>query len=351
MTEFELIDRIRRRALQRSDVILGIGDDAAVLQVPLGKHLVAATDTLNAGVHFPEATAPADIGWKALAVNLSDLAAMGAEPAWCTLSLSLPSSDAAWLDGFLDGFLELAEQHRVALVGGDTTRGPLSICVTAHGLVEPGRALRRDGARPGDDVWVSGTLGDAAAALGGGGVALEALLGAALDDGRDVGGEVGGLARCHARHQVGGGRRHDDQVGGARQLDMAHLGLIGEAVKVGEHAGPAQARHRQGRDELFRRARHDAAHADAFLPGAPDQLQTLVGRDAAADDEQDLLAVQHVPGLRGRQAHYARDGPLARIGSEPNLVMPAQAGISLGGCKLPRRRGHQPSRDLCITPP
>lgn len=165
MTEFDLIDRIRARAATREDVILGIGDDAALLQVAAGKHLVIATDTLNAGVHFPHDTAPADIGWKSLAVNLSDLAAMAAEPAWCTLSLSLPESDAAWLDGFLDGFLAVAAQHRLALVGGDTTRGPLSVCVTVHGFVEPGRALLRTAARVGDDVWVSGTLGDAAAAL------------------------------------------------------------------------------------------------------------------------------------------------------------------------------------------
>lgn len=165
MAEFELIDRIRARAETRDDVLLGIGDDAALLRVPAGRDLVVATDTLNAGVHFPEGTAAADIGWKALAVNLSDLAAMGARPAWCTLSLSLPEADMAWLDGFLDGFLELAALHRVALVGGDTTRGPLSVCVTAHGLVEPGRALRRDGARAGDEVWVTGTLGDAAGAL------------------------------------------------------------------------------------------------------------------------------------------------------------------------------------------
>jgi thiamine-monophosphate kinase len=167
--EFDLIARInaRQQALQsvRDDVVLGIGDDAALLQVPAGMQLVVATDTLNAGVHFPDDTAPADIGWKALAVNLSDLAAMAAMPAWCTLSLSLPQSDAAWLDGFLDGFLSLAAQHGVVLVGGDTTSGPLSVCVTVHGFVEPGRALRRDGARPGDDIWVSGTLGDAAAAL------------------------------------------------------------------------------------------------------------------------------------------------------------------------------------------
>lgn len=164
-TEFALIDAIARRVAARGDVVLGIGDDAAILSVPTDRQLVVAMDTLNAGVHFPGETLPADIGWKALAVNLSDLAAMGARPAWCTLSLSLPASDSRWLEGFLDGFLALAARHGVALVGGDTTRGPLSVCVTAHGLVEPGRSLRRDGARVGDDVWVTGTLGDAAGAL------------------------------------------------------------------------------------------------------------------------------------------------------------------------------------------
>jgi thiamine-monophosphate kinase len=163
--EFDLIARIRERAGTREDVVLGIGDDAAVLRVPAGQDLVASTDTLNAGVHFPQDTAPADIGWKALAVNLSDLAAMGATPAWCTLALSLPDADPAWLDAFLDGFCALAAVHDVALVGGDTTRGPLSITVTAHGLVPHGTALRRSGARIGDDIWVSGTIGDAAAGL------------------------------------------------------------------------------------------------------------------------------------------------------------------------------------------
>ena len=173
--EFELIDRIRARAATRGDVVLGIGDDAAILQPPPGKQLVVTTDTLNEGVHFPEITRPEDIGWKTLAVNLSDLAAMGAQPAWCTLSLSLPRPDRQWLDGFLDGFLELAMQHGIAVIGGDTTRGPLSLGVTAMGFVEPGRALRRDGAQVGDDVWVTGTLGDAAAAL------QSLLAGAALD--------------------------------------------------------------------------------------------------------------------------------------------------------------------------
>ncbi len=164
-SEFDLIARIRARVAARDGVIVGIGDDAAILRMPPGHRLVVAMDTLNIGVHFPAETASADIGWKALAVNLSDLAAMAATPAWCTLSLSLPQPDAAWVDGFLDGFLELAVRHDVALVGGDTTRGPLSVCVTAHGLVAPRGALLRSGARVGDDIWVTGTLGDAAAAL------------------------------------------------------------------------------------------------------------------------------------------------------------------------------------------
>ncbi|MGY0560231.1 thiamine-phosphate kinase [Luteimonas sp. A277] len=163
--EFDLIARIRARAAARADVVLGIGDDCALLQPPAGMQLAVTADTLNAGVHFPQDSVPGDIGWKALAVNLSDLAAMGAVPVWCLLSLSLPTSDESWVDAFLDGFLGLAAMHNVALVGGDTTRGPLSIGVTAHGLVAPGSALRRNDARDGDDVWVSGQLGDAAAAL------------------------------------------------------------------------------------------------------------------------------------------------------------------------------------------
>jgi thiamine-monophosphate kinase len=163
--EFALIDRIRARARRRDDVALGIGDDAALLRVPAGMLLAVSTDTLVAGRHFPEDTAAADIGWKALAVNLSDLAAMGAQPAWCTLALTLPDADADWLDAFLDGFCELADAHDVALVGGDTTSGPLAITVTVHGFVPDDDALRRAGARVGDEVWVTGTLGDAAGGL------------------------------------------------------------------------------------------------------------------------------------------------------------------------------------------
>ncbi|MEG8128846.1 thiamine-phosphate kinase, partial [Xanthomonas hortorum pv. gardneri] len=165
MPEFDLIARLRARISARADVPLGIGDDAALLQPPPGEQLAITADTLNAGVHFPHETRAEDLGWKTLAVNLSDLAAMGAQPRWCTLSLSLPHDDAEWVDAFADGFFALADAHAIALVGGDTTRGPLSCAVTAIGSVPPGAALRRDGARVGDDVWVTGAPGEAAAAL------------------------------------------------------------------------------------------------------------------------------------------------------------------------------------------
>lgn len=168
--EFRLIDRIRERTAQsREDVRLGIGDDAALLAPPLGQELAIAIDTLVEGVHFPRGTAPADIGWKALAVNLSDLAAMGASPAWALLALTLPGTDAesvnAFVDGLADGFAQLARPYRLALVGGDTTRGPLALSVAVHGFVPPGQALTRAGARVGDVVLATGTLGDAAAGL------------------------------------------------------------------------------------------------------------------------------------------------------------------------------------------
>ena len=166
MAEFDLIELIRARcAIARDDVRLGIGDDAALLAVPAGQLLATSTDTLVAGVHFPAQTTAYDIGWKSLAVNLSDLAAMGATPAWATLALTLPESDARWVTDFADGFAALAREYKLALVGGDTTQGPLSITVTIHGFVPDGTALLRSGARVGDAVYVTGTPGDAAAGL------------------------------------------------------------------------------------------------------------------------------------------------------------------------------------------
>jgi len=166
VAEFDLIELVRVRcARARDDVHLGIGDDAALLAPPEGKVLAVSTDTLVEGIHFPKDTAPADLGWKALAVNLSDLAAMGAVPAWATLNLTLPRADARWVEEFSDGFAALAREHDVALVGGDTTQGPLSITLTVHGFVREDAALRRAAARVGDVVCVTGTLGDAAAGL------------------------------------------------------------------------------------------------------------------------------------------------------------------------------------------
>lgn len=164
--EFSLIDHyFSNLTSSRPDVELGIGDDCALLRVPPGKQLAVSLDTLVAGRHFLPDCDPEALGHKALAVNLSDLAAMGAEPAWATLGLTLPEIDETWLTGFARGFGELAECFGVQLVGGDTTRGPLAISIQIHGLVSPERVMRRDGARPGDLIYVTGTLGDAGLAL------------------------------------------------------------------------------------------------------------------------------------------------------------------------------------------
>lgn len=165
-SEFQLIEHhFTRLGTVRPDVLLGVGDDCALLQVPEGKTLAVSIDTLVEGVHFLPGVDPESLGHKALAVNLSDLAAMGAEPAWVTLALTLPRVDEAWIEGFCRGFAHLANRFRVQLVGGDTTRGPLTISLQVHGFVEAGGALRRDAARVGDLLYVSGTLGDAGLAL------------------------------------------------------------------------------------------------------------------------------------------------------------------------------------------
>lgn len=164
-SEFELIERFFRRPPRGPGVVCGIGDDAAVLRLPAGHDLVATVDTLIEGVHFPPLTSAFDIGHKCLAVNLSDLAAMGAAPLWTTLALSLPRADEAWLEGFREGFFCLARHHGVDLVGGDTTRGALSITVQALGTTPRSAALTRSGARVGEHIYVTGTLGEAALAL------------------------------------------------------------------------------------------------------------------------------------------------------------------------------------------
>ncbi len=161
--EFELIERFFTRPVRRA--VLGVGDDCAVLAPAPGMQLCVSSDMLVEGRHFLSTVAPQRLGHKALAVNLSDLAACGAEPLAFTLALALPRADEVFLQGFAEGLWALAERHGIELVGGDTTAGPLNICITAIGQVPAGQALLRSGARAGDELWVSGTLGDARAAL------------------------------------------------------------------------------------------------------------------------------------------------------------------------------------------
>lgn len=178
MNEFDLIARyFTRPPATRPDspLQLGIGDDCALLVPPPGEQLAISTDMLVEGRHFFEGADPEALGHKALAVNLSDLAAMGAKPLGFSLALALPAADAGWLEGFARGLFALADAHEAELIGGDTTRGPLNICITVYGSVPAQMALRRDAAQAGDELWVSGTLGDAR-------LALEALQGKHLLD-------------------------------------------------------------------------------------------------------------------------------------------------------------------------
>jgi thiamine-monophosphate kinase len=164
--EFELIRRyFDRPGPAAAGVVLGVGDDCALLQPAAGQRLAISTDMLVEGRHFFPDVDPAALGHKALAVNLSDLAAMGAQPIGFTLALALPRADEAWLGAFSRGLFELADAAACPLVGGDTTKGPLNLCITVFGQVPPGQELRRSGAQVGDEVWVSGTVGDARLAL------------------------------------------------------------------------------------------------------------------------------------------------------------------------------------------
>ncbi|OCA56394.1 thiamine-phosphate kinase [Photorhabdus namnaonensis] len=164
--EFDLIARyFDRQEINRRDVNLGIGDDCALMTLADKQQLAVSTDTLVSGVHFLPDISPEDLAYKSLAVNLSDLAAVGADPAWLSLALTLPEVDEYWLSSFSDSLFEQLRYYGMQLIGGDTTRGPMSLTLTIHGLVPAGRALRRAGAKNGDWIYVSGSLGDSAAGL------------------------------------------------------------------------------------------------------------------------------------------------------------------------------------------
>jgi thiamine-monophosphate kinase len=226
LSESDLIARFFRHCgAQRADVALGIGDDAALLHTPPGSDLVAAVDTLVEGVHFPRNSPAASIGHRALAVNLSDLAAMGARPAWALLALTLPQADPAWLAEFAAGLSALARAHDVALVGGDTTQGPLCVSVQVLGHVPRGSALRRSGGSPGDLLFVSGTPGDAAAGL-------------ALEQGRlAAAGEEGAYLRKRfllPSPRLALGERLRDHASAC--IDVSD-GLLGDAGKLAHASG------------------------------------------------------------------------------------------------------------------
>ena len=224
--EFDVIARYFTRPSPRSDVLLGVGDDAALLVPPPGQVLAAATDTLVEGRHFLPGTPAAAIGHQALAVNLSDLAAMGADPAWALLSLSMPAIDERWLAGFADGLYELAERHGVALVGGDTVAGPLVVTVEVLGFVPPDAALRRSGAQAGDLIFVSGSPGVAAAGL------AELQAGRATFDSQDA--RVRRFLRAEPRLALGRSLRRLATAA----MDVSD-GLLGDLGKLARASGVA----------------------------------------------------------------------------------------------------------------
>lgn len=248
MNEFELIRRYFQRPPEAPWCRIGIGDDAAVIEPPAGEQLVICSDTLVAGRHFPDSTAPGDIGWKALAVNLSDMAAMGARPLGCLLNLSLPDADPDFVDAFADGFFSLAARHEVELVGGDTTRGPLCISVTVFGAAKQARLLRRDAARVGDVIAVAGRLGGAVLALQQGEAASPSLRDS-LDRPQpliEVGLQLAGAA--HACIDVSDGLAADlnhvlEASGVGARLDLAALPLHPEVAALPIEEARALALH------------------------------------------------------------------------------------------------------------
>lgn len=286
-SEFDLIDRHFARPTPQA--VLGPGDDCALLAPSPGMELAVTTDMLVAGTHFFADTDPFQLGWKTLAVNVSDLAAMGAQPRWALLAGSLPAADEAWIGAFSRGFFACAGRYGVDLVGGDTTRGPLNLCVTALGEVPAGGALRRDGARPGDDVWVSGRPGLAALGLAHlqGRTALPADLGALC---------VGLLQQPSPRVELG--------------LALQRRALARSAIDVSDGL-LADLGH------ICERSTLDAEIFVAQLPDLPENVDAGLARQcqlAGGDDYE--LVFSAAPEKRGELSELSAelDLPLWRIG-------------------------------------
>jgi thiamine-monophosphate kinase len=292
-SEFELIGKyFARLGAERSDVRIGVGDDGAVLMPPASRELVVVTDTLVEGVHFPPGSPAISIGHRAFAVNLSDIAAMGAEPAWALLALSLPRPDEEWLSQFARAAGDLCRRHNVSLVGGDTTRGPLTITVTIIGIVPIGVALERKGGQPGDAVFVTGSPGDAAAGL-------------ALEQGR-----------LHVADPMSAQILRDRFLFPTPRCEVgvALRGLASACIDISDGLG--------GDLEKLCAASGCGAEVDAAALPVSESLLGAVGRESAREyaltggDDYELLFSVPLARLGAMTSAIARGlGPVTRIGS------------------------------------
>jgi len=291
--EFELIARFfSKLGAERSDVRLGVGDDGAVVVPPASRELVIVTDSLVDGVHFPTGSPAASVGHRSFAVNLSDLAAMGAEPAWGLLALTLPRYDEEWLTHFARAAGDLCRKHGVALIGGDTTRGPLSISVTLVGNVPVGAALERKGGQPGDAIFVSGSPGDSAAGL-------------ALEQGR-----------LHVADAMSAQILRDRFLFPTPRCDIgvALRGLASACIDVSDGLG--------GDLEKLCAASGCGAQVDANALPVSESLSGAVGRELAREyaltggEDYELLFTVPLARLAAMNTAIARGlGPVTRIGS------------------------------------
>jgi thiamine-monophosphate kinase len=286
--EFDLIARYFTRPARRA--VLGVGDDCALLAPAPGMQLAVSSDMLVEGRHFLSTVAPDRLGHKALAVNLSDLAACGAKPLAFTLALALPQADEAFLEGFSTGLFALADEHRCELIGGDTTRGPLNICITVFGEVEPGRALLRSGARTGDDIYVSGTLGDAR-------LALEAFRGSVSLEGRAFDGVRRAMERPTPRVALGLAL----QGIATSAIDLSD-GLLGDLGHVLE------------RSQCGATLDVDALPRSEVLRMQPEAWQRLCGL-AGGDDYELAFTAPAARAEQVRQAGHEAGVAVTRIGS------------------------------------